>query len=99
MLPVMATEGLYVPTGNPLFGCIVNVLVSPGDITVVQFEPGDSVQFTTVGKAYKVTLCPPLFVTVMVCAAGWVYPTAGLPKFGAAGETDIEAAAVTVNVG
>ena len=70
MLPVMVTEGLYVPTGNPPFGCIVNVLVSPGDITVVQIDDCASTQFVTEGNAFKVTSCPPVFVTVIVCAAG-----------------------------
>ena len=55
LLPVTVKVGLYVPAARLLFGRIVNVLVEPGVIAVVQFAPATSIQFATVGSASNVT--------------------------------------------
>jgi len=86
-------------TGSPAIGLIVKVLDCPGAIVVAQSALGISVQLAKVGGPFSVTFCPPLFVTVTVTAAGCVYPSGRLPKFGDAGDKDIEAGCVTVNVG
>jgi len=89
-LPDMVITGLYVPAGSPAFGRIVKVLDCPGVISVVQFAPGANVQLGTDGSEFSLTFTFPVFITVIVCAAGCAYPTGKLPKFGSVGNAAIE---------